>query len=94
MTGDDNGDDNFELRFAPALQEQDIPDTVLVRRTEYQGPGGHPIYADATGAVRAEISDQGEVRMLTTSARQVLRRPVSCRRAAPQAVRHRRTAAA
>ncbi|MER5930842.1 DUF6296 family protein [Streptomyces sp. NPDC002054] len=41
-------------------------DTVEVSDTGQTGPGGHPVYADATGIVRAEISDRGEVRILPT----------------------------
>jgi hypothetical protein len=35
---------------------------------------------DETGIVRAEISDQDEVRMVVSSVHQDPRRPVSCRR--------------
>ncbi|MHA6758160.1 DUF6296 family protein [Streptacidiphilus sp. PAMC 29251] len=55
-------------------------DTVVVRRTQVRGPGGHPVYCDETGIVRAEISDGDEVRMLVSSVHQDPRRPVSCRR--------------
>lgn len=48
--------DAYELAFGE--------DTVLVHRTERTGSGGHPIYADDTAIVLAEISDRGEVRML------------------------------
>lgn len=68
----------YELAFASALHQ--VPTvTVVVRRTAAQGPGGHPIYSDESGAVRAEISDRGECRMITTSPQQRLRRRVSCR---------------
>ncbi|MBC3839272.1 hypothetical protein GXW82_00905 [Streptacidiphilus sp. 4-A2] len=66
--------------FTTAWQPSAAPDTVVVRPTEALGPGGHPIYTDDSGTVRAEISDRGEVRMMATAARQELRRPVSCRR--------------
>ncbi|MDX3073274.1 DUF6296 family protein [Streptomyces sp. NPDC088354] len=45
-------------------------DTVVVRRTERKGAGGHPVYSDDTGIVQAEISDRGEVRMLATGGHQ------------------------
>ncbi|PRH76314.1 hypothetical protein C6N75_26310 [Streptomyces solincola] len=48
--------DAYELVFGQ--------DAVVVHRTERTGSGGHPIYADDTGIVLAEISDRGEVRML------------------------------
>ncbi|MEV7725094.1 DUF6296 family protein [Streptomyces sp. NPDC087917] len=54
-------------------------DLVVVDRTEERGPGGHPVYADASGIVRAEISDQGEVRMLTSSVHQVPAHPLGAR---------------
>ncbi|MEV8533673.1 DUF6296 family protein [Streptomyces sp. NPDC051211] len=41
-------------------------DIVEVAITDQTGPGGHPVYVDATGIVRAEISDRGEVRILPT----------------------------
>lgn len=67
-----------ELTFVPA-RPQDPADTVVVVRTPEFGPGGHCVYADASGIVRAEISDRGEVRMLATSAEQRPSRPVRCR---------------
>ncbi|QMU80241.1 hypothetical protein GXW83_13350 [Streptacidiphilus sp. PB12-B1b] len=72
----------YELTFepAPAGSAEAGAGTVRVHRTDFLGSGGHPIYVDAGGTVRAEISDRGEVRMIATSARQVLRRPVACRR--------------
>ncbi|MHA6765328.1 DUF6296 family protein [Streptacidiphilus sp. PAMC 29251] len=71
----------FELKFAAGLRGavSAKPETVVLRRLDMLGPGGHPIYSDISGIVRAEISDRFEVRMLATSSRQVLRRPVSCR---------------
>ncbi|MEU8438586.1 DUF6296 family protein [Streptomyces sp. NPDC029216] len=54
-------------------------DTVVVDRTESTGPGGHPVYADATGIVRAEISDRGEVRMLASGGHQAPSQPVTAR---------------
>jgi hypothetical protein len=71
----------FELRFAPTAtggpEAPEVPDTVVVHRTSARGPGGHPVYADASGIVRAEISDRGEVRMLATSAWQAPLRPIA-----------------
>ncbi|MFF5705096.1 DUF6296 family protein [Streptomyces sp. NPDC012794] len=55
-------------------------DTVVLERTDAAGPGGHPVYADATGIVRAEISDRGEVRMLPSGGHQALSHPTSTRR--------------
>ena len=45
-------------------------DVVVVERTSAGGPGGHPVYADATGIIRAEISDRDEVRILATGGHQ------------------------
>jgi len=75
----------YELTFesVPAGAERTSADIVQVHRTDALGAGGHPVYADAGGTIRAEISDRGEVRMIATSARQVLRRPVCCRPLVP-----------
>jgi len=80
----------YELTFesAPTAAERSGTDivpvhNVEVRRTDALGAGGHPVYTDAGGTVRAEISDRGEVRMIATSARQVPRRPVCCRALLP-----------
>ncbi len=59
-------------------------DTVVVHRTQATGPGGHPVYCDDTGIVRAEISDRDEVRLIASSTHQDPRRPVVCRRVHPQ----------
>ncbi|MEU3916134.1 DUF6296 family protein [Streptomyces sp. NPDC029721] len=67
----------YELTF-PGSAGAD-GDTVVVDRTESTGPGGHPVYADATGIVRAEISDRGEVRMLATGGHQAPSQPVTAR---------------
>jgi len=75
----------FELKFAPIApvtadgpeEVPEVPDTVVVHRTSANGPGGHPVYTDPTGIVRAEISDRGEVRMMATSAWQVPQRPIA-----------------
>lgn len=45
-------------------------DVVIVGRTSSKGPGGHPIYADPTGIIRAEISDRNEVRILASGGHQ------------------------
>lgn len=68
----------FELTFTSALHRSPAV-VVVVHRTSQQGSGGHPIYSDESGVFRAEISDRAEVRMLSTSATQRLRRPSSCR---------------
>ncbi|WP_411108704.1 DUF6296 family protein [Streptomyces sp. c-19] len=45
-------------------------DLVIVGRTSSKGPGGHPVYADPTGIIRAEISDKDEVRILASGGHQ------------------------
>ena len=74
--------DARELVFAPSVpgDPRGHADTVVVRRTQVVGSGGHPVYCDETGIVRAEISDADEVRMLVSSVHQDPRRPVACRR--------------
>lgn len=63
--------EEYELVFAhvgyPAPMEEDV---VVVHRTERSGPGGHPVYMDDTGIVRAEISDRAEVRMIASGGHQ------------------------
>ncbi|MET9431543.1 MULTISPECIES: DUF6296 family protein [unclassified Streptomyces] len=55
--------DHYELDFGQ--------DTVVeVHRTDRTGAGGHPVYADDTGIVLAEISDRGEVRMMASGGHQ------------------------
>jgi hypothetical protein len=57
----------YELVFhAPAVED----DVVVVHRTERSGAGGYPIYEDETGIVRAEISADGEVRMMASGGHQ------------------------
>ena len=57
----------YELVFqAPAVQD----DVVVVHRTAASGAGGYPVYEDETGIVRAEISADGEVRMLASGGHQ------------------------
>lgn len=67
----------YELVFPDsAAAGQDV---VVVSRTDRSGPGGHPVYSDETGIVQAEISDQGEVRMLPSSGQQVPAQGVQAR---------------
>ncbi|MEU0989265.1 MULTISPECIES: DUF6296 family protein [unclassified Streptomyces] len=68
--------ESYELMFQASAAEDDV---VIVRRTERAGAGGFPIYEDDTGIVRAEISDQGEVRMLASGGHQAPGMPVSIR---------------
>ncbi|UQX04373.1 DUF6296 family protein [Streptomyces sp. RerS4] len=71
----------YELTFP---DESGTPgDTVVVERTDALGPGGHSVYADVTGIVRAEISDRGEVRMLASGAHQALTPPTTVRPVPP-----------
>ncbi|MBH5338293.1 hypothetical protein IHE55_27305 [Streptomyces pactum] len=63
----------FEQADRPASPERDV---VVVHRTERSGPGGHPVYADETGIVQAEISDRGEVRMVASGGHQSHAAPV------------------
>ncbi|MER6996771.1 DUF6296 family protein [Streptomyces sp. NPDC000410] len=64
-------DDAYELVFTDAGDAgTGAQDVVPVHRTDRKGPGGHPIYADDTGIVQAEISDRGEVRMIASGAHQ------------------------
>ncbi len=51
-------------------------DVVVVTDTGSSGPGGYPVYADASGIVRAEISDLGEVRMLASGGHQSPQTPI------------------
>ncbi|WP_371478586.1 DUF6296 family protein [Kitasatospora sp. NBC_00315] len=78
--------DGYELVFAVpgAGADQDV---VLVSRSTVTGPGGHPVYRDATGIVCAEISDRGEARMLASGGHQRLRHPVAVRRSTRRAAR-------
>ncbi|MDH6117704.1 DUF6296 family protein [Kitasatospora sp. GAS204B] len=76
----------YELVFAHAETDaatSEPYDVVLVRPTGARGPAGHPVYGDATGIVRAEISDQGEVRMLLSGGHQAPRTPLTVRRVDP-----------
>jgi hypothetical protein len=73
--------EQYELTFQHPGAESDAgqDDVVVVHRTTGTGPGGHPVYCDDTGIVRAEISGNGEVRMLASGSHQALRRPTATR---------------
>ncbi|WP_327308528.1 DUF6296 family protein [Streptomyces sp. NBC_01298] len=58
----------YELVF-PGMAEGG-PDIVRVTVTDRTGPGGNPVYEDATGIIQAEISERSEVRVLATGAGQ------------------------
>ncbi|GGP81247.1 MULTISPECIES: DUF6296 family protein [Streptomyces] len=60
----DGDSEAYEVVFAAADGVGE--DVVRMTRTSAAGPGGHPVYEDATGIVRAEISSGGEVRVLAT----------------------------
>ncbi|MFG2822465.1 DUF6296 family protein [Kitasatospora sp. NPDC048365] len=66
----------FALTFPGEPGGHAKQDVVVVEATGATGPGGHPVYADASGIVRAEISDRGEVRMLATGGHQTPRTPM------------------
>jgi hypothetical protein len=68
--------ESYELVFRGSAAEDDV---VIVRRTERAGAGGYPVYEDETGIVRAEISEQGEVRMLASGGHQAPGMPVTAR---------------
>jgi hypothetical protein len=68
----------YELVFThPGEPDEDV---VAVHATGTLGPGGHPVYTDDSGIVRAEISDRDEVRMLATGGQQDLSAPAAVRR--------------
>ncbi|MFE9252553.1 DUF6296 family protein [Streptomyces sp. NPDC007088] len=58
--------DGYELVF----EDPDVKDAIVVLRTDRTGAGGAPVYEDETGIVRAEINDQGEIRMLASGGQQ------------------------
>ncbi|MFE9258059.1 DUF6296 family protein [Streptomyces sp. NPDC006879] len=73
----------YELVFADTGDPDVEPateDVVRVRQTDRRGPGGHPVYSDDTGIVRAEISDRGEVRMLASGGHQEPRTAIRARK--------------
>ncbi|MER6448163.1 DUF6296 family protein [Streptomyces venezuelae] len=66
-------DSRYELVFTgPDHAVPGSEESVIVHRTDRTGPGGHPIYADDTGIVQAEISDQDDVRMIASGGHQEL----------------------
>lgn len=75
-------EDRYELVFDRDESGADATDVVVVTRTTQTGPGGHPVYADETGIIRAEISDHGELRILPSGGQQDLTHPVRARRPA------------
>ncbi|MGW0971177.1 DUF6296 family protein [Streptomyces sp. NPDC002516] len=69
--------DRYRLTFThPGPDGGMVTDEVVVERTSAKGPGGHPVYSDPTGILRAEISPSGEVRMLASGAYQSPINPV------------------
>ncbi|MFI8521646.1 DUF6296 family protein [Streptomyces sp. NPDC085481] len=61
----------YELVFSD--EAGSAQDVVVVERTDAKGPGGHPVYADPTGIIRAEIAeigDRAEVRILASGGHQ------------------------
>lgn len=72
--------ESYQLVFQSSAVEDDA---VVVHRTERSGAGGHPVYEDETGIVRAEISDHGEVRMLASGGHQLLGTPLVVPEPAP-----------
>lgn len=70
----------YALTFPGTPGTQAPQDVVVVARTSATGPGGHPVYEDPTGIVRAEISDAGEVRMLASGGHQTPHLPVHAER--------------
>ncbi|MFF7440576.1 DUF6296 family protein [Streptomyces sp. NPDC008122] len=67
----------YELVFSDGTGS--AQDVVVVERTALKGSGGHPVYVDATGIIRAEISDRDEVRILASGGHQEISRPVRAR---------------
>jgi hypothetical protein len=68
----------YELVFQAAAVEDDV---VVVHRTAASGSGGYPVYEDETGIVRAEISPDGEVRMMASGGHQETAQPRAVRAA-------------
>ncbi|MQS10868.1 hypothetical protein F7Q99_00880 [Streptomyces kaniharaensis] len=71
-----NPPNRYALTFPGTPGAHAPQDVVVVTRTSTTGPGGHPVYEDDSGIVRAEISDAGEVRMLATGGHQTPNYPV------------------
>ena len=76
MSSESSHPDRYELVFRDPGTDAEV---LVVRRTDRTGPGGHPVYADETGIVQAEISDQGEVRMIATGGHQEPKAAVAAR---------------
>ncbi|MFJ2056145.1 DUF6296 family protein [Streptomyces sp. NPDC087908] len=68
----------YELVFSDDTAAAE--DVVTVERTTVKGPGGHPVYADPSGIIRAEISDRDEVRVLASGGHQAPAQNVLARR--------------
>ncbi|MFE4258153.1 DUF6296 family protein [Streptomyces sp. NPDC056883] len=71
--------EKYELAFPGGADGADLVEVTRINRT---GPGGHPVYEDATGIIQAEISSESEVRVLATGGGQssvpgVMARPLS-----------------
>ncbi|MEV7782410.1 DUF6296 family protein [Kitasatospora sp. NPDC088351] len=66
----------YVLTFPGTPGTQAPQDVVVVSRTATVGPGGHPVYEDDSGIVRAEISEAGEVRILASGGHQSVHLPV------------------
>ncbi|MFJ9517874.1 DUF6296 family protein [Kitasatospora sp. NPDC101801] len=75
--------DRFALAFPGDPGSPDVQDVVVVESTGRLGPGGHPVYADRSRIIRAEISDRGEVRMLASGGHQRSRTPSAAERLPP-----------
>ena len=59
--------DRYRLTFTDRRSGAGVTtDEVVVERTAALGQGDNPVYCDATGILRAEISPAGEVRMLAS----------------------------
>ncbi|MFE7530837.1 DUF6296 family protein [Kitasatospora sp. NPDC057542] len=71
-----NPSERYALTFPGTPGGQAPQDVIVVVRTDATGPGGHPVYQDESGIVRAEISDAGEVRMLASGGHQSPHLPV------------------
>ncbi|MGW3041311.1 DUF6296 family protein [Kitasatospora sp. NPDC001159] len=71
-----NPANRYALTFPGTPGTHTPQDVVEVTRTDAKGPGGHPVYEDASGIVRAEISDAAEVRMLASGGHQSHHQPV------------------
>ncbi|MEC3992204.1 DUF6296 family protein [Actinacidiphila sp. DG2A-62] len=69
--------ERYELVFQEPASDAD--DSVVVHRTGTSGAGGNPVYEDETGIVRAEISADGEVRMMASGGHQAPAEPRSVR---------------